>query len=174
MYIDIAPDNTESGRNCDKDDIVHVKHERLLRNRVVSMISKALRLAAAVHDQQVDKGGTPYILHPIAVANMMEIEEQKIVPLLYDVVEDSSVTFEMLTSYGFSYRVLRATKTITRHKGEDYKAYIARVKQDVLACKVKAADLKHNMDLSRTFEPCKEDYLRIERYRSVLKQLSTP
>lgn len=137
------------------------------------MLSKALKVAVKAHSNQVDKGGNPYIYHPAAVANMVESEEEKIVALLHDVVEDSSITLEVIESYGFSDRVLKALKVITKCKGEDYEDYINRVKQDPIACKVKIADLKHNMDLTRIPEPCEEDYVRVEKYKNNIKQLST-
>jgi len=82
------------------------------------------------HEGQTDKGGKPYILHSITVSGMVETEDEKIFALLHDVVEDSPITFEKIESCGFSERVLKALKAITKCKGEDYEDYINRVKQD--------------------------------------------
>ena len=48
------------------------------------MLEKALILAAKAHTGQVDKGGAPYILHPIRVMLACEGEKEKIVALLHD------------------------------------------------------------------------------------------
>lgn len=50
-------------------------------------LEKALEIALKAHRGQVDKGGKPYILHPLAVMMRMETEEEQIVALLHDVVE---------------------------------------------------------------------------------------
>ena len=42
------------------------------------MLEKALILAAKAHTGQVDKGGAPYILHPIRV--MLACERKKSLP----------------------------------------------------------------------------------------------
>lgn len=53
------------------------------------MLEKALILAAKAHTGQVDKGGAPYILHPIRVMLACEGEKEKIVALLHDTLEDT-------------------------------------------------------------------------------------
>jgi len=52
--------------------------------------NKALEIAYKAHIGQLDKGGSPYILHPVRVALHCQTEDEKIVALLHDVVEDSS------------------------------------------------------------------------------------
>lgn len=44
------------------------------------MLEKALILAAKAHTGQVDKGGAPYILHPIRVMLACEGEKEKSLP----------------------------------------------------------------------------------------------
>ena len=56
------------------------------------MLEKALILAAKAHTGQVDKGGAPYILHPIRVMLACEGEKEKIVALLHDTLEDTALT----------------------------------------------------------------------------------
>ena len=52
--------------------------------------NKALEIACKAHIGQLDKGGSPYILHPVRVALAnCQTEDEKIVALLYDVVEDT-------------------------------------------------------------------------------------
>ena len=51
-------------------------------------LEKAIKIAAEAHTGQVDKGGNPYILHPLRVMLSLETEEERIVGVLHDVVED--------------------------------------------------------------------------------------
>ena len=62
---------------------------------------KAMRLAFKAHQGQVDKGGIPYIFHPIHLAEQMPDEITTATALLHDVVEDSEVTMEDLKAEGF-------------------------------------------------------------------------
>ena len=48
---------------------------------------------------QVDKGGNPYIEHPLAVADRVVKPEAKVVALLHDVLEDTRVTGKNCGSY---------------------------------------------------------------------------
>ena len=59
------------------------------------MLNKAIEIAARAHNGQTDKGGKPYILHPLRVLlNFCESESEavKICAVLHDVVEDTSIT----------------------------------------------------------------------------------
>jgi len=137
------------------------------------MLDLAYKIACKVHENQLDKGGNPYILHPIAVSEMVDTEDEKIVALLHDTVEDTSITFEELKDYGFSNEIIIAIKAITKIKGESYEDYIDRVKDNPIALKVKIADLKHNMDLRRIPNPSRKDHERVRKYINTLKVLST-
>ena len=48
---------------------------------------KAMNLAYAAHHGQFDKGGVPYIFHPIHLAEQMDDEVSTCVALLHDTVE---------------------------------------------------------------------------------------
>ncbi len=115
----------------------------------VNMIAKALEIAYKSHKEQVDKGGNPYILHPIRVALHCEKEEEKIVALLHDVIEDTDVTIEDLRTEGFGQDILDAIAALSKADGEGYEQFIQRVAQNSLATRVKIQDLKDNMDITR-------------------------
>ena len=51
-------------------------------------LEKAIKIAVEAHTGQVDKGGNPYILHPLRVMLSLNTEEERIVGVLHDVVED--------------------------------------------------------------------------------------
>ena len=57
---------------------------------------KAMNLAYSAHHGQFDKGGVPYIFHPIHLAECMDDEISTCVALLHDTVEDTDVTLEQL------------------------------------------------------------------------------
>ena len=114
------------------------------------LTKKAMLFAYRAHEGQFDKGGLPYIFHPLAVAEMMgDDEDAVVVAFLHDVIEDTSVTAQDLLCAGFSDAVVQSVVSISRKPGEAYMAYLGRVKIDALARKVKLGDLKHNSDLGR-------------------------
>ena len=111
------------------------------------MLAKALNIAYSAHQGQIDKGGIPYIQHPIRVALNCRTDDEKIVALLHDVIEDTSVTVEELINEGFNQNIIDAIISLTKRNGEDYMTFIRRVSSNELATLVKIQDLKDNMDL---------------------------
>ena len=109
----------------------------------------ALDIAEQAHEGQVDKSGKPYILHPIHVAEKQKDEVSTAVALLHDVVEDSDWTFEDLLEAGIPEEVVHSLRYMTHEKYTPYMEYIENLAQDPVACRVKLADLEHNMDTSR-------------------------
>ena len=110
---------------------------------------KAMEIAFLAHRDQKDKGGAPYIFHPIHLAEQLETETEITAALLHDVVEDSEWTFEDLKKEGISEEVIRVLRLLTHPAGEDYMTYIRRIMTDETARKIKKLDMAHNMDGSR-------------------------
>ncbi|RII33640.1 GTP pyrophosphokinase [Clostridium chromiireducens] len=129
------------------------------------MIEKAILIAVNAHKGQVDKGGSPYILHPLRLMFSREDEAEKICAVLHDVIEDTDVTLDYLREKGFSKEVLSALDALTRRKGETYEEFIDRIIENKIACNVKLADLNDNMDISRIKNPTEKDYERLEKYK---------
>jgi hypothetical protein len=113
-------------------------------------LEKAIQIAARAHDGQVDKQGLPYILHPLRVMDGVNHLDAKIVGVLHDVVEDTSVTFDDLEREGFSGAILAAIRCVTHASGESYADYVVRCRSDPIARQVKLSDLADNTRLSRT------------------------
>lgn len=134
-------------------------------------LEKALEIALKAHREQVDKGGEPYILHPLAVMMRMETEDERIVALLHDVVEDSEWTLDDLRQEGFSEEILTAIDAITQRANESYEQFIERIAKHPLATRVKCADLEENMNLSRIKQPTEKDRQRVEKYQTVYQRL---
>ena len=109
---------------------------------------KAMVLAYNAHHGQFDKGGVPYIFHPIHLAEQMDDEISTCVALLHDTVEDTPVTLEDLAKE-FPAEVVNAVRLLTHAEDVEYFDYVRAIKSDPIATKVKLADLTHNGDPSR-------------------------
>lgn len=137
----------------------------------MSTLERAIAIAAEAHAGQVDKGGAPYILHPLRVMLRLEDPEARMAGVLHDVLEDTDVTLERLRSEGFSEAVLSAIQSVTKVPGETYEAFVARAAEDPIGRRVKLADLADNSDLSRIGSPTERDLQRIEKYRRAMDLL---
>jgi (p)ppGpp synthase/HD superfamily hydrolase len=135
-------------------------------------LERAIEIAVAAHKGAVDKGGQPYILHPLAVMMGLRTDEEKIVGVLHDVVEDTNWNFEALREEGFSEEIIEALQSVTKSDSDSsYLDFIERAKANAIGRKVKIADLKHNMDITRIPSISNLDLERLERYRKSLEIL---
>ena len=138
------------------------------------MSSERLNLAATLsrfaHEGQRGKAGAPYYLHPLHVSEHVTTEDEKVVALLHDVLEDTTIKPETISDL-FGDRVLAAVTALTRKQNESYEDFIARAAKDPIARVVKIADIKHNIDLNRLTEIKMEDRHRVEKYRISLEFL---
>ena len=135
------------------------------------LTGEAMKIAYAAHHGQVDKGGIPYIFHPMHLAEQMEDVYTTCVALLHDVVEDTDVTLEELAKT-FPREVIDAITVMTHGKDEPYLEYVARVKTNPIAKAVKLADLRHNSDETRleNADEATLSYFR-EKYRKAFEIL---
>lgn len=137
----------------------------------MSLLAKAISIAARCFEHITDKGGHPYILHCIRVMQGLhtEDEELKCIAILHDVIED---IFEVdpergldeLRKEGFSERVVRALDLLTHRKEVPYDDYIKAIALNVDATKVKLSDLKDNSDITRLKGLTKKDFDKMEKY----------
>jgi (p)ppGpp synthase/HD superfamily hydrolase len=134
-------------------------------------LDKAIIIATNAHSGQLDKGGNPYILHPLRLMLSMSSEESRIVAMLHDVVEDSNISFDNLKDEGFSDEIIEAIKHLTRRDDETYVEFIRRIKKNDLARLVKMADIDDNKDLSRIKNPTEKDIERVKKYNKALNEL---
>lgn len=112
------------------------------------LTNKAMKIAYEAHHGQVDQSGQPYIFHPFHLAEQMDDEISVCVALLHDVVEDTDITAEELARE-FPVEVTDALKLLTHEEGIEYFDYVAAIKENSIAKKVKLADIAHNSDQSR-------------------------
>ncbi len=140
----------------------------------MTTLEDAIALAAYAHRGQLDKVGQPYILHPIRVMLKMTSKNRRIIAILHDVIEDCSVSFEDLKSWGYDDAVITALRFVTKLPSEkdDYEAFIQRILTGPIdAILVKIADIEDNLDPTRILGPTQRDYQRWEKYRKALTLL---
>jgi (p)ppGpp synthase/HD superfamily hydrolase len=138
------------------------------------LLTRAISIAKRVHAAQVDKGGHPYIEHPLRVMNAVNGESEKIVAVLHDTLEDSEDSERLLSEFRkiFSPEIVGAIQAISKQEGESYWKYIKRLESNPIALRVKIADLRDNLDLSRIANPSPSDLSRSDRYQQVLNRLT--
>ncbi len=136
-----------------------------------NLTKKALIISFNAHKNQVDKSGLPYIHHPLHLAEQMDDEYSTCVALLHDVIEDTKIALEDIKNEGFPSEVVEAISYLTRDKNVDYMSYVANIKNNKIATKVKIADLNHNSDLSRLNKVLDKDLKRVEKYKLALELL---
>ena len=134
------------------------------------LTKKAMLLACDAHKNQNDKGGFPYITHPIHLAEEMDNEIAAIVALLHDVVEDTNWTMEDLEKEGFPPEVTGTLKLLTHDDGSAYMDYVQHIadSNNIYAKQVKLADLRHNSDVSRLRSVDAKALARIEKYAQAI------
>ncbi|MCD8190260.1 MAG: GTP pyrophosphokinase [Clostridiales bacterium] len=135
------------------------------------LTKKALLLAWDAHLGQWDKSGLPYIFHPYHLAEQMEDELTCTTALLHDVVEDTEWTLSALELEGFPAPVLEALALLTRDPAIPYLDYVHTLSVNPIARAVKAADLRHNSDLTRLAAATEKDRQRAEKYQKALALL---
>ena len=129
------------------------------------LIALARYIAAEAHAGSTRWDGQPYITHPAAVAGALDDPSAIAVAWLHDVVEDTWLTLGDLESFGIPRDVVEAVDAMTRRDGERYTDYIARVRENPIARRVKIADIRHNLiDLPK-------DHGLNRRYLSALRSL---
>jgi (p)ppGpp synthase/HD superfamily hydrolase len=136
----------------------------------MNTLERAIVIAAEGHAGVKDKGGTPYILHPLRMMLSLSSPDERIVAVLHDVCEDCpGWTLDRLRAEGFPDHIIAALDSVTKRQGESYEAFARRAAANPIGRAVKLADLKDNCDLSRIAKPTEHDYQRIERYHRTIK-----
>lgn len=135
------------------------KASTYLKEADLELIQKAYDFAAQAHEGQRRKSGDAYILHPLAVAEIlvhMQMDVTSIIAaLLHDVVEDTAVTLETLREqFGDACAMLVdgvtkldkiKFKSKEEHQNENYRKMFVAMAQDIRVILIKLADRLHNM-----------------------------
>ncbi len=132
-------------------------------------IKLAFEVASKAHSKQYRKSGEPYILHPIAVAQICAEEiglgaTAIVSALLHDVVEDTEVTLgEIEEKFGTS--VCKIVDGLTKldnlyatisPQAENFKKVLSSLATDVRIVLIKMADRLHNMRTISSMPPHKQ------------------
>lgn len=142
-------------------------------------LEQAIALATEAHRGQRDKAGAPYILHPLRVMLALDGSAERIVGVLHDVVEDGGIdwTFERLAAEGFGPEVIEALRLVTKRpddQGDDLDSYLRFVRRTLanpIARRVKIADIRDNLDVTRMQEVTDRDAARLNKYLAALRLL---
>ena len=122
-------------------------------------LNKAYNFALDAHQYQKRDEGVPYIIHPVAVANILtelKLDSATITTgLLHDTIEDTNVTFETVKKE-FGDEVANLVEGVTKisaledrasnnSKAENFRKLILATSKDIRVLLVKLADRLHNM-----------------------------
>lgn len=111
------------------------------------MYSSALLLATKYHSGQYRKDGTPYIIHPIRVSQILAKQgyniDYQIVALLHDTLEDTSISEREIRE--FDYDILEAVQLLSKNYCKNKNKYIENILNNNLAKAVKNADRIDNL-----------------------------
>ena len=130
------------------------------------MLGRALLLATNAHAGQFDRGGTPYILHPLKVLHYLKTDDEELqcMAILHDVIEDTPTTYRDLRNAGMSGSVIAAIRALTKQPGQTFEEYKEEVFANRDAMLVKLADLRHNSDIRRLKGVGEKDIARMAKY----------
>ena len=135
------------------------------------LLDKAISIAVDSHSGQVNDKAEPYILHPLRMMFKAVTIEEKIIAVLHDVIEKTTIDFEYLRSAGFSDRIVLAIDALSRRPQESYDRYIDRVRENKLATKVKIIDLDDNissLNLGKSQYTESDKFLKYQKVRNTL------
>lgn len=130
------------------------------------LLDKMLVIATNAHAGQFDRGGNPYILHPLKVMHYLKSDDEELlcIALGHDVIEDTKVTYAELQAAGMTDRVIKGIADLTKLPGRTYDDYKEQVFRNPDAMRVKQADLRHNTDIRRLKGVSDKDIERIAKY----------
>ena len=139
------------------------------------MLGTMLVIATNAHAGQFDRGGAPYILHPLKVMHYLKSDDEELMcmALGHDVIEDTSVTYRDLRDAGISERVVAGIRALTKLPGQTYEEYKAGVFASEDAMRVKLADLRHNTDIRRLKGVTEKDIARMAKYHMFYMEIKS-
>jgi len=143
-------------------------------------LTKAYDFALKAHKTQKRDEGVPYIVHPIAVANILsdlKLDSATIATgLLHDTIEDTTATYENIKEE-FGAEVADLVDGVTKisqfqkkagenSKAENFRKLILATSKDIRVLLVKIADRLHNM---RTIKFVKDEKKQIRKAKETME-----
>ena len=143
-------------------------------------LTKAFDFAVKAHKNQKRKSGDPYVIHPVAVANILSdlrLDSATIVTgLLHDTIEDTNATYEVvLKEFGKEVADLvdgvtkisaLEEKAVENSKAENFRKLILATSKDIRVLLVKLADRLHNM---RTIHYLRDQNKKIRKAKETME-----
>ncbi len=122
-------------------------------------LSKAYNFAVKAHEKQKRDEGSPYIIHPVAVANILtelKLDSATIATgLLHDTIEDTYATYRTIENEfgkevadlvdGVTKISVFENQALSNSKAENFRKLILATSKDIRVLLVKLADRLHNM-----------------------------
>lgn len=139
-----------------------------------NILASAIALAAKAHENQIDKGGKAYILHPLRMMMRLRTDDEELmaIAILHDVLEDTHYGHEDLTFMGYTTRIIDGVRAMTRNDDESYDVFIRRCALNPDAKIIKREDLRDNSDITRLKGLRQKDFERLEKYSRAFIYLS--
>lgn len=149
-------------------DILKMMQHRGAEKEELDLIWDAYQTASRMHSGQKRRSGEPYIIHPVAVADIvardMELDGHCVIAaLLHDVVEDTDFTLENVRErYGDDVAFLvdvvtkKTPQTGQSKQVENFKQILSSVQFDIRALMIKLADRLNNMRTLASMPPAKQ------------------
>lgn len=142
-------------------EIEHLKsrYKLIFNERQAEMLDSALEYAMQMHSGQFRVSGEPYILHPVAVANLLldiGLDAATIAAaLMHDCIEDTPATQEDIKSR-FGDEVAALVMSVTKlekivfkskeeEQAENFRRMFFAMAKDIRVILIKLADRLHNM-----------------------------
>lgn len=137
------------------------------------MLAAMLVIATNGHAGQCDRGGMPYILHPLKVMHYLKSDDEElmVMALGHDVVEDTKVTYKELRDAGISERAISGIRALTKLPGQTLEEYKEGLFGNKDAMLVKLCDLRHNSDIRRLKGVSEKDIARMEKYNRMYLEI---
>ena len=162
----------------EEDRLIEEAYQNLLNGylssnhrKKVEIIDKAFKFARDAHQGIRRRSGEPYIMHPIAVATIVNQEiglgsTSISAALLHDVVEDTEYTVEDIEAQ-FGKKIARIVDGLTKISGgifgdkasvqaENFRKLLLTMGEDVRVVLIKMADRLHNMRTLSSMPPNKQ------------------
>jgi GTP diphosphokinase / guanosine-3',5'-bis(diphosphate) 3'-diphosphatase len=142
----------------------------------LSIVKKVFDFSDKAHKEHKRLSGEPYIIHPLAVANILvELEQDPLTisaALLHDVVEDADVTGEELEKK-FGKEVAKMVEGVTKlgqlsfgsrevRQAENFRKMFVAMGEDFRIIIIKLADRLHNMRTLKYLPPPKQKETALE------------
>lgn len=114
---------------------------------LVSLAREIAEYAHAGQSRRGRHGDVPYIYHVEDVAERLEGESEDVIAAawLHDVIEDTDIRASTLEFKGVSQDVIDAVVLLTKSYDVEYGEYLARIRSNTIARKVKIADMISNL-----------------------------